>query len=112
MDAFEISDILAKRKASNEPWLEFLRLPTLSVGVYVLAPGETDPQRPHAEDEVYYVLSGQGRIQLGDEDRAVQTGSVILVEAKVKHCFHSITEELKLLVFFSPPEGALEEFGD
>ena len=112
MDAFEIGDILAKRSDSGEPWLEFLRLPTLSVGVYVLEPNQKDLQQPHTEDEVYYVLSGQGVVRVGDEDRSIHAGSIILVEANVKHHFHSITEELKLLVFFSPPEGALEALGD
>ncbi len=77
----------------------------MSVGVYTLAAGATDPQLPHAEDEVYYVASGRGQIQVAGEDRPVQAGSIIFVKAGEDHRFHSIAEDLTLLVFFAPAEG-------
>ena len=39
---------------------EFLRVPDLSAGLYVLEAGATDPQSPHTEDELYYVVAGRG----------------------------------------------------
>jgi hypothetical protein len=44
-------------------------------------------------------------MRVADEDQAVGPGSVIFVKARAGHRFHSITEDLKLLVFFAPPEG-------
>jgi quercetin dioxygenase-like cupin family protein len=44
------------------------------------------------------------KIRVGDEDRAVQAGSIVYVEKNAEHRFHSIEEELKLLVFFAPAE--------
>ncbi len=105
MKAFEIADLLATRSASGEAWIEFLRVPALSMGVYALAAGADDPQAPHAEDEVYYVVSGRGVLRVGDVDRPVQTGSVVFVEANAQHRFHSITEDLTTLVFFAPAES-------
>ncbi|MCK7526822.1 MAG: cupin domain-containing protein [Ignavibacteriales bacterium] len=32
----------------------------MSMGLYVLPTGGGDPQSPHTEDEVYYVVSGRG----------------------------------------------------
>jgi len=75
------------------------------VGIYTLAAGATDPQLPHAEDEVYYVASGRGEIRVGEEDRPVQPGSIIFVKAGDEHRFHTITENLTLVVFFAPAEG-------
>jgi mannose-6-phosphate isomerase-like protein (cupin superfamily) len=43
-------------------------------------------------------------IQVGEEQRAVTAGSVIYVPALVEHRFHSVTEELQILVFFAPAE--------
>jgi mannose-6-phosphate isomerase-like protein (cupin superfamily) len=106
MDAFELADVAARRAASGRPYLEFLSVPDLSVGLYVLAPGEPDLQQPHTEDEVYYVISGRGRITVGDEARDVRTGSIVFVAAGVPHRFHDITEELQLLVAFGPAEGS------
>lgn len=106
MQAFEISDIMNQQQQSNISYLEFLRVPSMSLGLYALPAGGTDPQQPHAEDEVYYIISGQGAIRVGNEDRAVGPGSVVFVAAKVEHRFHSITEDLQILVFFAPAEGS------
>ncbi len=104
MQAFELSQLIAQREGSNRLYLEFLRVPSLSVGLYQLPAGGVDPQQPHTEDEVYYVVSGSGSIRVGTEDRPVQAGSVVFVAAEVEHRFHSIEEELVLLVFFAPAE--------
>ena len=82
-------------------------MPSMSCGVYVLKPGEEDRQRPHNQDEIYYVISGAGRItvtpkSLPELDRAVGAGDVIFVAAREYHRFHRITEELVLLVVFAP----------
>ena len=77
----------------------------MSAGLYVLPPGVTDPQRPHHEDEVYYVIRGKGRFQAGDQDEPVSAGSTLFVAAEVEHKFHDITEELAVLVFFAPAES-------
>lgn len=106
MTAFELRDLLAAHRQAGRSYLEFLRVPALSMGLYVLPAGATDPQRPHAEDEVYYVLEGEARFRAGDEDRAIQAGSVLFVPARVPHQFHGITRDLKLLVFFAPAESS------
>jgi len=106
MNAFEMDDLLAEHAASGKLYLEFLREPTMSLGVYVIEAGGTDPQSPHKEDEVYYVISGRGMISVDGEDRTVQPGTTVFVGADVEHRFHSITEDLQLLVFFAPPESS------
>ena len=80
----------------------------MSAGVYVLTAGASDPQKPHREDELYYVVRGRARMQIGsgdaDEHAEVRAGSVIFVEAEREHRFYDITEELEVLVFFAPAE--------
>lgn len=104
MDAHELADLLRERGASGRPYHEFIRTHDLSVGVYVLPAGGTDPQGPHTEDEVYSVISGRATITVGDEDRPVRAGSVVFVGADVPHRFHHIEEELVVLVLFGPAE--------
>ena len=106
MLAYELAQLSQQRKDSNKLYLEFLKVPDLSMGVYVLPAGGTDPQSPHTEDEVYYVVSGRAQIKVADEDRAVQAGSIVYGAKNVEHRFHSIEEELTLLVFFAPAEYA------
>jgi mannose-6-phosphate isomerase-like protein (cupin superfamily) len=105
MDAFELAEVAAEREASGHPYLEFITVPDLSVGLYVLAAGQPDLQQPHTEDEVYYVVSGRGRITVGDAIREVRPGSIVFVAATVPHRF-DVVEDLTLLVAFGPAEGS------
>lgn len=100
----QLSDLLEHRRRSGKLYHEFLRVPSMSAGVYVLAAGAADPQKPHQQDEMYYVVSGRARIEAGREDQAVEEGSVIFVPAEVEHRFYDISEELVVLVFFAPAE--------
>jgi mannose-6-phosphate isomerase-like protein (cupin superfamily) len=103
---YELPQLLKQHDESGKRYLEFLRIPAMSAGVYVLAAGAADPQKPHKEDELYYVVRGQARMRIGPEDRAVSAGSVVFVGAKVDHRFFDITEELVVLVFFAPAESS------
>lgn len=104
MQAYELAQLISQRESSSKLYLEFLKVPDLSMGLYVLPAGGTDPQSPHTEDEVYYVVSGRAKLLVADENRDVQTGSIVYVAKNVAHRFHSIEEDLTILVFFAPAE--------
>lgn len=101
----KIGEIDQQRVASGKLYQEFLRVPAMSAGLYVLPAGAADPQRPHHEDEMYYVVRGRGRFRAGSEETEVSAGSVLFVGAEVEHRFCEIVEELAVLVFFAPAEG-------
>ena len=105
MDAWSLDDVNAARADAEELYREFLRVETMSAGLYVLEAGGTDPQSPHAQDEIYYVLSGRARFASGGDEREVAPGDVLFVPAQEEHRFHSIEERLSLLVVFAPAEG-------
>lgn len=100
-----LPSIAQQLSESGKLYEEFLRVPAMSAGLYVLPAGSTDPQRPHHEDEMYYVLRGRAQFKAGNEDREICAGSVLFVAAELEHRFHDITEELALLVFFAPAES-------
>ena len=106
MEAFELDDLATQQRESGRPYLEFISVPDLSVGLYVLRSGEPDRQRPHTEDEVYYVVSGRARVTVGDDTRAVGPGAIVFVATGVPHRFHDITDDLTLFVAFGPAEGS------
>jgi mannose-6-phosphate isomerase-like protein (cupin superfamily) len=109
MQAYEIKQLISQQETSNKLYLEFLKVPALSMGLYVLPAGGTDPQSPHTEDEIYYVVSGRAKINVAGEDRQVQAGSIVYVAKTVEHRFHSIEEELRVLVFFAPAEYSQQQ---
>lgn len=104
-ELFQIDELEKQRRESGRSYLEFLRIPAMSAGVYTLPAGSTDPQKPHKEDEMYYIVRGRAGMRVGSEDLAVSAGSVIFVAAEVEHRFHHISEELVVLVFFAPAES-------
>ena len=108
MQAYDLAQLISQRADSNKPYLEFLKVPDLSMGLYVLSAGSTDPQSPHTEDEVYYVVSGRAQILVAQENLDVQAGSIVYVAKNVAHRFHSIEEDLTVLVFFAPAEYSLK----
>jgi mannose-6-phosphate isomerase-like protein (cupin superfamily) len=100
-----VGEIDQQRTQSGKLYREFLRVPAMSAGFYVLPAGATDSQRPHHEDEMYYVVRGRARFTAGDKDQEICAGSVLFVAAEVEHRFYDISEELAALVFFAPAES-------
>ena|SRR5437899_1681160 len=101
----ETRKLLELLTGAGHPYFEFLRVPAVSAGLYVLAAGSEDRQNPHKEDEIYYVIRGEGKICLGTDERLVSEGSVIYVEASLEHRFFDIEEDLVVLVIFAPAES-------
>jgi mannose-6-phosphate isomerase-like protein (cupin superfamily) len=107
-DIYRIDEQQARGAALGKLYMEFLRVPSMSAGVYALKAGATDAQSPHKEDEIYYVVRGRGRFRITDaagaREHAVGPGDVLFVAARVAHQFFDITEDIELLVFFAPAE--------
>jgi len=104
-EVFALDQLLAKRLQGGRSYLEFLRVPAMSAGVYVLSAGAPDPQNPHGEDEIYYLVSGKAKMRIGAQEHSVGEGSVIYVDAGLEHRFFDIEEELVVLVIFAPAES-------
>jgi mannose-6-phosphate isomerase-like protein (cupin superfamily) len=110
MNAFEISELIAACRASGHRYHEFVQRPTMSAGIFILPTGAVDDHQPHNRDELYCILSGRGVLQVQGADHEVAEGRVVFVPAGVEHHFHSISDELTILVFFggetSPQSGS------
>ncbi|ARQ69791.1 cupin domain-containing protein [Streptomyces marincola] len=105
MKEFRLDQLEAERIANDGAYLRFLRERNMSVGLYALDAGASDAQRPQAQDVVNFVVSGRAAMTVGEETTTVARGSVVYVPAGVRARFHHISEDLRVLVVFSPPEG-------
>jgi mannose-6-phosphate isomerase-like protein (cupin superfamily) len=103
-EVIKFQDLL--QSLGEKRYQEFLRVPAMSAGIYVLPAGATDKQSPHKEDEIYYVVRGTAKMRLGREERSISQGDVIFVEKNLEHRFFDIGEELILLVIFAPAESS------
>ena len=100
-----MEEIDRQRSQAGKLYEEFLRMPSMSAGLYVLSAGTTDKQRPHHEDEMYFVVRGRALFRAGDQNTEVSAGSILFVAAEIEHNFYDIAEELAVLVFFAPAES-------
>ena len=115
MSILRMARLLEEQKEGGRPYLEFLHTAHMSAGIYVLPAGAADLQKPHPEEEVYYVIRGRAffwrMTAAGPEEEAIEAGTVLYVAAGKEHRFHNISEELVLLVCFAPPEASTDSEG-
>lgn len=104
LQVFPLNDLLARHGEAGSLWMEFLRVPSMSAGIYCLLAGTDDPQGPHNEDEVYYIVAGHARFTCDGETVDVVPGTTLYVAAHAEHHFHDITQDLTILVIFAPAE--------
>ena len=104
MQTFQLHEIENRLTEQKQLYYEFLHVPSMSMGLYRLAAGKSDPQSPHKQDEAYYVLSGKAKLEVNGKSEPAIPGSILFVEAGAAHKFVDIQEDLEVLVFFAPAE--------
>jgi mannose-6-phosphate isomerase-like protein (cupin superfamily) len=98
---FELPDLVATLKKEGGYFLDFLNIRDLEAGIIVLRPGEKDTQEPHSADELYYVIQGNGMMELGKTKKAVGEGSIVFVPAGMQHRFYGNSKDLVVLYVFA-----------
>ena len=85
----------------------FLWIPKNVDWLWRLYPGhESDPHIHPDADEIYYVVSGKGKLVLGNEEYVVRQGMTIFIPANVHHqSFNNGDEDLAYYYIFGPPPG-------
>lgn len=99
-----VREELARLNPKERDFAEIFRSPSGSLSLTVLRrpAGWPDDQQPHTEDEVYYTIAGRGAITIADQRVEIEAGSVVFVATGVEHHFVDVTEDLEVLVFWSP----------
>ena len=104
---FTLDELRKHHEQISDPYLEFIRVPSMSAGLYSITVGGVDPQTYHHEDELYHVIRGKAVLTIDGHDYQVGPGSTAFVPKTVHHKFHTVTEALDVLVFFAPQEMPL-----
>lgn len=87
----------------NDRYKVLMKHGTMSTGFWALR--ESDSQTPHAQDEIYIVVSGTGTFFNGGERARFKPGDIIFVKAGVEHRFENFTSDFQTWVVFWGPEG-------
>jgi mannose-6-phosphate isomerase-like protein (cupin superfamily) len=92
-----------KQWPQGERFAEAVRHGSMSVELY--APVGTDPQAPHAQDELYFIHSGRGTFVLDGVSHDFEAGDCFFVAAGVEHRFMQFTPGFATWVVFWGPDG-------
>ncbi len=105
----EVEEIVA-----NEPHKRILKVlisPTnagskrLSSGLSIIPPGGSSNKHSHdIEEEIFYIISGKGKIGLNEEEFDIRTGNAIYIRPKTVHQLLNCGDEtMKVYWTQSPP---------
>ena len=96
-DADQIRLLVSK---PSKKLLDFLQTKSINAGVLILKPKQKDTQEPHSLDEIYYIIKGEGCIQIGEKVHPFQSGMCIFVPSNTPHRFFDNNSKLVVLYFF------------
>ena len=97
---FDTNQYLKKLKNNKSYFKTFINKESLATGVLFLKPDQKDTQEPHESDEIYYILSGNGFLQIGKKSYRIKEGQIYFVAKDIPHHFYGNTKNLSVLYFF------------
>ena len=97
---FDTKQYFKKLENSKSYFQTFINKESLATGVIFLKPGQNDTQDPHESDEIYYILDGNGFLQINDKSYRIKKEEIYFVAKDVPHRFYGNTKNLSILYFF------------
>jgi quercetin dioxygenase-like cupin family protein len=76
----------------------------MAIGLTIIEQGGSSPRHEHdGVEEGVYVIAGQGRFLIGDEEVDVTTGSALFLPSNVPHHVDNTgSEQLRMLWWYTP----------
>jgi len=102
---FDINEYLKNIPKSGSYYRTFINRNNLAAGVLRLQPGDEDTQTPHDSDEIYYVVKGDGFLNISGKDYKISEAKAYFVGKNIEHQFHDNKKELVVLYFFGGPDS-------
>jgi mannose-1-phosphate guanylyltransferase len=96
-----VTELLESVDEQPSEAVEVLDKESMTVEVARHTAGQAAPKNPHTEDELYYIISGSGKIRVGDRVHSVEAGDTVFVKQGLEHDFFNIDEELVTLIVFA-----------
>jgi len=99
-------EVLAAKRFADEKMqkVSLFDTPNCFCDLYCLKPGQS--QKPHSHagaDKIYFVIEGEARIQVGEEEQVAGAGRIVLAPSDRVHGVRNASSQpLSLLVFMAP----------
>jgi len=102
---FDTNDYIKNIAKSTSYFHTFINRNNLAAGVLRLEPGEEDTQSHHESDEIYYIMRGDGLLNIAGKDYPISEAKVYFIGKNIEHKFHGNKKELVVLYFFGGPDS-------
>ena len=96
-----VSHVLHSRRDADET--------DLTITWVDVEPGAKQVRHEHDPEQVYVILAGEGRMRVGDEERAVEAGDLIHIPANTEHGLENTGERTLEYVSAATPAFPTEE---
>lgn len=91
---FLVEDGFRQIQVGKAYWNSFIEKSNFEFGVMRILPGQIDNQNPHASDEVYFILEGNGIMEIGNHEYEINQGKIFYVEKGIHHKFKDNSETI------------------
>ncbi|MFB5600639.1 MAG: cupin domain-containing protein [Nitrososphaeraceae archaeon] len=78
-------------------FIDLLKTTNMEVGIINMKKNQKDIQQPHDVDEIYYIISGVGSLEINGNKNDISTGKIIYIPRKLPHSFNALSDELIVL---------------
>ena len=75
-------------------------------------PGSSQKLHSHAPEQVYVIIKGKGRMQVGSEEQDVTEGDLIYIPSNVAHAIKNTSNEMLSYISASTPAFDIKELYD
>src|SRR3974390_1478620 len=80
------------------------------MGYVTIYPGGEVPSHAHSQEEVYFIVSGHGVIELDNEETQVEAGSYAAIRPGHSHSLTNTAKEDLVMLFCDAPKGIVEHW--
>lgn len=80
------------------------------MGHVTLYPGGSVPPHEHAQEEVYFIVSGCGRIVVDDASSDVSAGDCIYIPSQAEHSLENTSDHDMVMMFCYAPKTVAEHW--
>ena len=99
-DFINLDKVIADLDGTGSYFLNVFNNKGVDLGILRLRREETDTQLPHAVNEVYFVVEGNGFIEMDGKLKPVKRADFIFVSANTQHRFIVDDQDLVVIYFF------------
>lgn len=99
----EVEAAEVKEEGAEKAWIRWLiskedGAPNFSMRFFEIEPGGRTPLHEHPWEHEVFILSGEGKVILGDEEKIVRPQAAIYIPPNLRHSFINVgREKLSLL---------------